>query len=52
MANEIRFDTAWDAPLPVFHRLLEIFPALAFTFNWQYEGDSLWYGMARDAEAA
>ena len=48
---EIRFDTAWDAPLPVFFRMFELFPKLSFTCSWQYE-DQCIYSIADEAEAA
>jgi hypothetical protein len=49
---EFRFETAWDAPLPVFYRLLELFPQLGFDFTWQHEDSDLWYSIERDKEAA
>jgi len=49
---EIRFDTAWAAPLPIFHRMFEIFPKLSFTCSWQHEGETLWHSMETQAEAA
>ena len=49
---EFRFETAWDAPMPVFYRLLELFPQLGFSFGWQHEDGDLWYSVERDREAA
>jgi hypothetical protein len=34
---EISFETAWDAPNPIFQRMFEIFPRLSFTCTWQHE---------------
>jgi hypothetical protein len=36
---EISFDTAWDAPEPIFERLVELFPLLIFRFEWRHEGE-------------
>ena len=36
---KINFDTAWSAPLPVFHKMHEMFPHLAFTCEWRNEDD-------------
>ena len=49
---EIRFATAWSAPVPVFHRMFEMFPNLSFTCTCQHEGDSCRYSIERPAEAA
>jgi hypothetical protein len=49
---EIRFDTAWDAPLPIFHHMFESFPKLSFTCTWQHECETLWYSIETQAEAA
>lgn len=42
---EIRFDTAWDAPMPIFHQMIEMFPKLSFTCTWQHECETLWYSL-------
>ncbi len=49
---EIRFETAWDAPLPIFHRMVELFPKLGFSCSWQHEGEDLWYSIETQARAA
>jgi hypothetical protein len=49
---EIRFDTAWDAPVPIYERLLALFPQLGFWFSWQHEGSALCYAMRRRLVAA
>lgn len=36
---EISFDTAWAHPMPVFHKMFEMFPKLSFVCTWQYEGE-------------
>ena len=36
---EIAFRTAWSAPLPIFHRLREMFPHLSFHCQWRNEDD-------------
>lgn len=36
---KINFDTAWSAPLPIFHKMHEMFPHLAFTCEWRNEDD-------------
>lgn len=38
-ACEIRFDTAWAAPFPVFQKLAVLFPQIAFTFTWTDEDE-------------
>jgi hypothetical protein len=38
-AVEIRFDTAWQAPLPIFHKLVDQFPEIAFEFSWSDEDE-------------
>jgi hypothetical protein len=36
-APEIRFDTAWSAPFPVYHKIAALFRQLAFEFSWTDE---------------
>ncbi len=36
---EILFETAWSAPVPVFHKMVEMFPKLTFNCRWRYEDD-------------
>jgi hypothetical protein len=36
---EIRFDTAWAAPMPVIEKIFEMFPKLSFLFSWENEGE-------------
>jgi Api92-like protein with ferredoxin domain len=38
-AVEIRFDTAWSAPFPIFHKLAALFPEIAFEFSWSDEDE-------------
>ena len=38
-AVEIRFDTAWNAPHPVYRKLAEMFPDIAFEFTWSDEDE-------------
>jgi hypothetical protein len=45
---EIRFDTAWSAPLPVFHEMFEAFPKLSFICSWQNEDESCRYSLECD----
>jgi len=49
---EIRFDTAWSVPLPVFHAMIEMFPKLSFTCNWQNEGEDYRYSLECDVVEA
>jgi hypothetical protein len=49
---EIRFDTAWAAPLPILHKMIEMFPKLSFVCNWQNEGESCRYSLESDAQDA
>lgn len=37
---EIRFETAWAAPLPVFERMFEMFPKLSFDCSWRDEAEN------------
>jgi hypothetical protein len=46
---EIRFDTAWSVPLPVFHEMFVMFPKLSFTCSWQNEGETCRYTLEDDA---
>jgi len=36
---EITLDTAWDAPVPVFRKMVQMFPKLSFDCRWRHEGD-------------
>lgn len=36
-AHEIRFDTAWSAPFPVYHKIAALFRQLPFEFSWTDE---------------
>jgi hypothetical protein len=45
---EIRFDTAWAVPLPVFHAMIEMFPKLSFNCYWQNEGEDYPCSLERD----
>jgi hypothetical protein len=36
---EITFDTAWDAPVPVLQKMVEMFPKLTFDCSWRHEGE-------------
>jgi hypothetical protein len=38
--TEITFDTAWDAPIPVFLKMVAMFPSLSFDCRWRHEDDS------------
>lgn len=49
---EIRFDTAWAAPSPIFRRMFEMFPNLSFNCSWQHECETLWYSIETQPEAA
>lgn len=46
---EIRFDTAWSAPMPIFHEMFEMFPRLSFTCFWQDECEPGIYTIEREA---
>ena len=37
---EITFETAWDAPVLVFEKMFEMFPALTFRCEWRHEDES------------
>jgi len=41
---QIRFDTAWSPPMPVFQAMVEKFPGLIFTIEWEEEQE--WGGRA------
>jgi hypothetical protein len=36
---KILFETAWSAPVPVLHKMVEMFPKLTFNCRWRYEED-------------
>jgi hypothetical protein len=36
---QIQFDTAWNAPIPIFRKLVERYPNDGFVFEWQNEDD-------------
>lgn len=36
---EIIFDTAWDAPVPMLRKMVEMFPKLTFDCRWRHEDD-------------
>jgi hypothetical protein len=36
---EIRFETAWDAPQPLFEKMFAMFPKLSFDCSWQDEAE-------------
>jgi hypothetical protein len=36
---EITFNTAWAAPIPIFRKLVEMFPAIEFEFSWTDEDE-------------
>ncbi|HEX3747652.1 MAG TPA: hypothetical protein VHW09_27140 [Bryobacteraceae bacterium] len=38
--TEITFNTAWDAPIPLLHKMVEMFPKLTFDCRWRHEDDS------------
>jgi hypothetical protein len=42
---QIRFDTAWSPPMPVFEKMVSMFPALSFVIEWEEEQE--WGGRAR-----
>lgn len=42
---QIRFDTAWSPPMPVFEKMVSMFPALSFNIEWEEEQE--WGGRAR-----
>jgi hypothetical protein len=37
---DIRFDTAWDAPIPVLQKMVEMFSKLTFDCRWRHEDES------------
>jgi hypothetical protein len=37
---EILFETAWDAPVPVLRRIVEMFPKLSFDCRWRHEDEN------------
>jgi hypothetical protein len=37
---EITFETAWDAPVPVFQKMVTMFSALTFNCQWRHEDES------------
>lgn len=41
---QIRFDTAWSPPMPVFEAMVDKFPELSFTIEWEEEQE--WGGRA------
>ena len=36
---EITFDTAWEAPIPIFRKIIASFPKLTFDCRWRNEDD-------------
>ena len=44
---EIRFETAWAEPMPVFQKMFEIFPHISFSCTWEYENDNERYSIER-----
>lgn len=42
---QIRFDTAWSPPMPVFEKMVSMFPGLSFHIEWEEEQE--WGGRAR-----
>jgi len=42
---QIRFETPWSPPMPVFEAMVKKFPALSFEFEWEEENE--WGGRAR-----
>jgi hypothetical protein len=36
---EITFNTAWDAPIPVLQKMVEMFPKLTFDCRWRHEDE-------------
>lgn len=46
---EIRFDTAWGAPFPIFNAMFEMFPKLSFTCSWQDEDEELTHSIERES---
>ena len=47
---EITFDTAWDAPIPVFRKIARTFPTLTFEFEWHNEGDPNIYSLSIEVD--
>lgn len=39
---EIEFETAWDAPIPVMRKIVEMFPDLEITCQWRHETEPLY----------
>ena len=44
---EIRFETAWAAPVPVFQRMFELFPQISFVCVWKHEGERKRHSLKR-----
>jgi hypothetical protein len=42
---EVTFDTAWSAPVPIFRKIVVMFPKLSFAFQWCDEGDDYAYSL-------
>lgn len=38
----IEFQTAWDAPEPIYHKLAELFPGLTLYFGWRHEDEGVY----------
>jgi hypothetical protein len=51
-AIEIDFRTAWSAPLPIFHKMHEMFPHLSFKCEWRNEDDGWQEHFTLELEAA
>jgi hypothetical protein len=48
---EIRFDTAWSAPLPIFRAIAAKFPQLVFEFRWTDEFDDFLHSLSEEENA-
>jgi hypothetical protein len=46
---EIRFETAWAAPMPVIEKMFEMFPKLSFDCSWQDEDEDEIHSIVRRA---
>jgi hypothetical protein len=49
---EIRFDTAWGPPMPVFQKLIELFPQLTLNFDWIDECETVIWSLESPAQEA
>jgi len=44
---EIRFETAWAAPMPVFQKMFELFPDISFVCVWKHEDERKRHSLKR-----